>query len=96
MKMRRAFIIAIGLSTLGALVSTQSAFAVTKTICTRHVVSSPQNCSGKANCTITFIHGGLGTKECYTVDVGPAPTAYKGNSASATKTFSPSTNLKSK
>ena len=94
--MRKVFVIALGLSTLGALASMQSAFAVTKTICQRHLISSPKNCSGKANCTVTNAFGGMGTNQCYTIDVGPAPTAWKGNSSSATKTFSPSTNLKSK
>ncbi|HKA78197.1 MAG TPA: hypothetical protein VKD19_13935 [Pseudolabrys sp.] len=94
--MHKVFIIALGLSTLGALASMQSAFAVTKTICQRHLISSPKNCSGKANCTITNAYGGMGTKECYTIDVGPAPTAWKGNSASATKTYSPSTAARAK
>jgi hypothetical protein len=96
MTMRKILIIALSLSTLGVLVSTQAAFAVTKTICQRHLISHPKNCGGKANCTITDIDGGMGTKQCYTVDVGPAPTAWKGNSASGTKTFNPSTNPKSK
>jgi hypothetical protein len=94
--MHKVLIITLGLSTLGALVSTQSAFAVTKTICQRHLISHPKNCGGKANCTITDIDGGMGNKQCYTVDVGPAPTAWKGDSRSATKPFNPSTNYKSK
>lgn len=94
--MRKILIIALGLSTLGAIASVQPAFAVTKTICQRHVISSPKSCAGKANCTITSIYGEMGTKQCYTVDVGPAPTAYKGDSRSATTTFNPSGNRKSK
>jgi hypothetical protein len=94
--MRKVLIVVFGFATFGALASVQPAFAVTKKNCTRHVISSPQNCAGKPNCTVTSIDGGLGTKECYTVDVGPAPTAYKGNSASATQTHNPSRNPKAK
>jgi len=86
--MRKILIITLGLANLGALAGAQPGFAGTKTICQRHVISSPKNCAGKPNCTVTFIDGGLGTKECFTVDVGPAPTAWKGNSASATQTYS--------
>jgi hypothetical protein len=86
--MRKARVISLSLATLGALAGMQPAFAVTKTICQRHVISSPKNCSGKAHCTVTSIDGGMGTKQCYTVDVGPAPTAWKGNSASATQSYS--------
>ena len=96
LKMRKVLIIALGLATLGALAGVQPAFAEKKTICqTRSPwdgLSSQCNTGAardKNNCKISYPVKGLAFKtECYTVDVGPTPTAWKGNSAAATQTYS--------
>ncbi len=94
--MRKALIIILSVASLGALASVQPAFAEKKTICqTRSPwdgLSSACNTGAareKNNCKITYpIPGYAFKKECFTVDVGPTPTAWKGNSVSATKTYS--------
>ncbi|MGB6351245.1 MAG: hypothetical protein WBG10_14580 [Pseudolabrys sp.] len=94
--MRKVLMITLGLASLGALASVQPAFAEKKTICQTRTpwdgLSSQCNTGAardKNNCKITYPVAGLAfKKECYTVDVGPTPTVWKGNSANATQTYS--------
>lgn len=81
--MRKVFIAALGLASLGAIVGAQPAFAELKTICRDHfVVTDPglsSNCNTAArwkqnNCRLTPHAGGFKIKECYTADVPPTPT----------------------
>jgi hypothetical protein len=104
--MRKARLIALGLATVGALVSAQRASATKKTICRDHYafigptykLSSACNTDAayaKNNCRVTERAGGLNLKECFDVKVVTPTGPWKGTTG-LTKTFSPSTNLKSK
>lgn len=82
--MRKTLIIALGLVSFGALAGVQPAVAELQTICRDHfVITSPglsSNCNTSArwkqnNCTLTPHAGGFKSRECYTANVPPAPTA---------------------
>ncbi len=77
--MRKVLI--LGIASLGALASVQPAFAVQKTVCQWHL-------TGAYVGDVTSGPLGIGIKTCKQIDVGPAPTAWKGNSATATQTYS--------
>jgi hypothetical protein len=96
--MRKSLILC--LAGVAALAGAQPAFAAKKTICYNHNKFLYSAVTGRCNeanhCTLTPIYGGLGFRECYQADVAPPVTgAWKGTTG-LTKTFNPSTNLKSK
>ena len=107
--MRKGLTIALGLTSLGALISVQPASAdwIKRKVCDTPLINTGKTSQMAKKCTVdgwnkygcTTELAGLGSpvlglRRCYEVDV-LVPNNWSGASASGVnKTFSPSTNLK--
>ncbi len=87
--MRKALIVTLGLGSLVALGTAPPAFADTRTICQWRF-------SGAYIGDWETGPLGIGVKVCKQVEVQIPKTPWQGNSGSAVKTYTPSTNLKNR
>ncbi len=100
--MRKVLIIALGLASLGALAGVQPAAAGKKRICQTDFTYTRQfnrQCKeghwDQNNCQTQITRFG-NIAQCFDVEVQTPTAPSKGNSSSAVKTYTPSTNLKNR
>ena len=86
--MRKALIIALGLTSLGAIVSAQPAVAVQKQVCNTTLFAGENTrqmakCKTIGGCTTTYpVSGFAAKKTCYWVEVQPGAPSVTGMTSS--------------